>query len=154
LALPQGTLTYESPVHKTWTTIDLVFTSADISDAVVTCDAVNDKRLPGADHLPIIANLDYSLIRVSESPRPNFRAVDWDTFTKAAKSYLDTHPIPLDILTTADYDRTYLALDAMLQSLVRMHVPKLATCPYSKRWWTHELSKLLANSRSANRTNF
>lgn len=51
LALPQGTLTHESTTHKTWNTLDLVFTSSNISDVIIACDALPDLRLPGADHL-------------------------------------------------------------------------------------------------------
>ncbi|KAJ6520613.1 hypothetical protein DFH09DRAFT_833994, partial [Mycena vulgaris] len=154
LALPQGTLTHQSAAHKTWNTIDLVFTSADISDAIISCDALPAQRLPGADHLPIIAILDYELLRIPDCPRPNFRAVDWEVFTKAMTAYLKVNPIPLDINSPTEYDTVYLALDKMLQFIIRAHVPLLSSSPFAKRWWTKELSTLLAAARKAERANW
>ncbi|KAJ7830765.1 hypothetical protein B0H13DRAFT_1654967 [Mycena leptocephala] len=134
LALPQGPLTHESAAHKTWNTPDLVFTSSDISDAIIQCDALPALRFPNADHLPVIAILDYELLRIPDTPRPNFRAVDSDEFNKALAKHLATHPISTDIGTTTDYDTAYLALDEMLQTIVALHVPHLSSSPYAKRW--------------------
>ncbi|KAJ7436779.1 hypothetical protein B0H11DRAFT_1754321, partial [Mycena galericulata] len=154
LALPQGTLTHQSAAHKTWNTLDLVFISADISDAVVECDALPAQRLPGADHLPVIAILDYQLLHVPDTPRPNFRAVDWDAFNKAIEKYLEANPISIDINSTEEYDATYLALDKMLQTIIASHVPLLSKSPYAKRWWTKELTDLLKAARKAERVNW
>lgn len=154
LVLPPGTLTHQSAAHKTWNTIDLVFTSADISDAIITCTALPDLPIPGADHLPIVAILDFDLLRIPDIPRPNFRAVEWTEFNKALAEYLIEHPISTTINSTDDYDSTYLALDKMLQTIVASHVPRLSSCPYAKRWWTKDLTNLLKVARKSERADF
>ncbi|KAJ7501486.1 hypothetical protein B0H11DRAFT_1713429, partial [Mycena galericulata] len=154
LALPQGTLTHQSAAHKTWNTLDLVFTSSDISDAIIRCDALPMLRIPGADHLPIIAILDYELLRIPDMPRPNFRAIDWEEFNKAISAYLSANPISTDINSPADFDTTYYALDKMLQSIIASHVPLLSSSPYAKRWWTKELTELLRIARQTGRENW
>jgi hypothetical protein len=141
-------------VHKTWNTLDLVFTSSDISDAIIQCDTLPTLRLPGADHLPVIAILDYDLLRIPDIPRPNFRAIDWEEFNDAISTYLVDNPISLTIDSTAAYDTTYLALDKMLQNTIASHVPLLFASPYAKRWWTKELTDLLTAARKAERTNW
>ncbi|KAJ7838840.1 hypothetical protein B0H13DRAFT_1650512 [Mycena leptocephala] len=154
LALPQGTLTHQSAAHKTWNTLDLVFTLSDILDAIIQCDALPALRLPGADHLPVIAILDYKLLRVPDTPRHNFQGVDWDEFNKVLVKYLTEHPISTDINSTADYDTTYLALDKMLQTIIASHVPLLSSSPFAKCWWTKELSDLLQAAHRAERENW
>ncbi|KAJ7868394.1 hypothetical protein B0H14DRAFT_3441312 [Mycena olivaceomarginata] len=58
------------------------------------------------------------LLRVPDTPRPDFRAVDWDTFNKALEKYLAAHPISTEINSTTDYDAVYPALDKMLQTIM------------------------------------
>ncbi|KAK7015692.1 Endonuclease/exonuclease/phosphatase [Favolaschia claudopus] len=133
LVLRAGTLTHESAAHKTWNTLDLVFTSSDISDSVIFCDTLPDLRLPKSDHLPILEILDFELLRVPDTPKPNFRAVDWDKFNKALAVSLAADPISTDINSSDDDDTTYFALDKLLQHTIATHVPRFKSSPYAKR---------------------
>ncbi|KAJ7435361.1 hypothetical protein B0H11DRAFT_1697608, partial [Mycena galericulata] len=91
---------------------------------------------------------------IPETPRPNFRAVDWEEFNKAISAYLLANPISTDINSPGDYNTIYYALDKMLQSIIASHVPLLSSWPYSKRWWTKELTELLRIARKAERENW
>ncbi|KAK7020876.1 hypothetical protein R3P38DRAFT_2414211, partial [Favolaschia claudopus] len=142
LVLSPGTLTHESAAHRAWGTLNLVFTTADISDSVIFCDALPDLRLPKADHLPILAILDFNLLHAADTPKPNFRAVDWEKFNKALSEALAAAPIPTDINSPANHDSSYLALDKLLQTIISSHVPRFKPSPYAKRWWTEELTDL------------
>jgi len=61
LALPPGTLTYQSDSHGTWSTLDLVLCDQDAHSQILTCNASIEDRLPTADHLPIHTTLDISV---------------------------------------------------------------------------------------------
>jgi hypothetical protein len=65
LRLPPGTPTFFSNAHKTWSTIDLVFSSEDLSDLITQC-TTGDSH--GSDHHSVETFIDLTLHRTTPHP--------------------------------------------------------------------------------------
>ncbi|KAF8583287.1 hypothetical protein K439DRAFT_1316393, partial [Ramaria rubella] len=89
LCTPPGIKMFFSDVHKTWSTIDLVFASEEISEQVTKCATDHGH---GSDHEAIDLVINTSLTRHEPEPRFQFRETDWDEFNTALNAYLDTVP--------------------------------------------------------------
>jgi hypothetical protein len=85
--LPPGTPTFYSAPHDTWTTIDLTFISSEIADQVLSC-TTSDSH--GSDHLSIQTMLKLPLVRHPISPRPLFRATDWEDYASRVVTHFTT----------------------------------------------------------------
>jgi len=156
LALPPGTPTHESAAHKMWSTIDLTFLSSDIAHALLSCQAPLHHRLPNANHLPIHTTLDFNLLYSNTEPRPNFRAANWEDLNAMLATELRASGLSpeSEILTTTEYDTFYSLLTATIQKCITRHVPKPKISPYSKRWWTRDLTEMKRTVNKASRTYF
>ncbi|KAI1783628.1 reverse transcriptase (RNA-dependent DNA polymerase)-domain-containing protein [Ganoderma leucocontextum] len=93
LALPEGTPTFQSDAHRSWSTFDLVFLSSSISERVTRCETEYGHR---SDHRCVVTELD------------------------------------LEVPTSA---------------IAEHATPTSKPGPYSKRWWTPELTALKHDAR-------
>jgi ribonuclease HI len=130
--------------------------ASNIGPTLLSCQAPLHGRLPNADHLPIHTNLDFNLLYSDSEPRPNFRATNWeDLNAMLATELLAAGLTPeTEILTTDDYDRFYHLLTTTIQKCIAEHVPKPKISPYSKRWWTRELTDMKRMVNKASRKHF
>lgn len=88
LHLAPGMPTYQSDAWHTWSTLDLVFSSPELTDYIDICDAMLTERLPGTDHLPIHTIINLPLKVLDPAPKRNFRDVYWPDFIKSVEEAL------------------------------------------------------------------
>jgi ribonuclease HI len=147
--LPAGTPTFFSDAHKTWSTIDLVFVTPDLSNAVTICTTDSGH---GSDHRCINTHIDFTLQRQEALSRFNWREVDWGKFNETltqlinAKSLLDQS---YNLTSPAQIDTFVDELLACYHHTATSHVPLSRPSPFMKRWWTQELTQLHLQFKSA-----
>jgi exonuclease III len=151
MALPRNINTYETP-HGSWTRPDNVFASEEILEQITRCDVAPELRPVLADHLPVITEIDVAVDRNRIAEAYAWKQVDEDTFRAALKTALleKMGPAPERIDTVEQLERAAMLMDEAIQS-VRNNpeiVPKVRMSPYSRRWWTPELSLLRAKHRN------
>ncbi|KZW00993.1 hypothetical protein EXIGLDRAFT_603468, partial [Exidia glandulosa HHB12029] len=89
--------------------------------------------------------MDFAFTRVVEEARLLWRDVDWDEFRAALSEAILAASILSDAQSweTSDaLDEAYVTLLTILAEIVERLVPKAKLSPFSKRWWTRELTAL------------
>lgn len=153
LRLPSDTPMFQSDAWQTWSTLDLVFTSPELSDWLVVCDAKLENRLPGADHLSIHTVFNIATVTSNIKPRRNFKDVSWSDFIKSMQLSWSNQD-HTSILNHEDIDSAVKNLTKTLQHAIEKHVPWSKKSPYVKRWWSKELSELRAEYARSSRLEF
>lgn len=141
--LPPATPTFFSAVHNSWSTIDLVFVSSALADAVSQCDASQDGN--GSDHSGIFLRLSLERLPTLSRERLQWRSADWVKYREALQGFLDTKLLSTHSPTLnhrSDIDKLAETLTKGLQYAAKVAVPVCKPCPHSKRWWSPELSRL------------
>jgi hypothetical protein len=145
MRLPKGINTYETP-HHTWTRPNNVFASEDLHDLVVRCDVAPELRPVSADHLPIITESDVSVDRTSVAESYVWKMVDEKTYREALCKAIEEKigPAPEHINTVEHLERVTMLMDKAIQSVNDNPdiVRKVKISPFSRQWWTPELSLL------------
>lgn len=137
--LPPATPTFYSDAHKTWSTLDLVFATENIADAIIKCETDSGHS---SDHLAVCTTLDLDIAQFNPEPCPQFREADWKGFNKNMGSCLQQDPLPTSFDTRKDLDRGVDRMTQVFQEEIAKVLPKTKLCPYSKHWWSRELSDL------------
>ncbi|KAJ5215604.1 reverse transcriptase [Penicillium cinerascens] len=135
--LPRGTITFEEGPWRS--TIDLVLASRGLGRRMTECGIHPVEH--GSDHRAIITTFlsDAQKPTVSGPGRPLFREAPWADINRELKD-LETE-VP-DITTRAELNSTVDHLTNRVSQAVRLLVPIARPSPYSKRWWTPELTVL------------
>ena len=69
----------------------------------------------------------------------NFRATDWVEFRKTLAVNLNM----LQVVEEIAMEETHITkLDAAIKAMIKEQVPLTRACPYAKRWWTKDLTRL------------
>jgi ribonuclease HI len=170
--LPPGTITYRKRARQSdpdWTvnpeaddpdldpsqpdeqriesTIDLALVSESLEDAVLLSKTGSSF---GSDHDSLELVLDLSLARREFQPKPLFRSADWEEFKEEVEPLLEA----LDLVDPAsaaqsDVDKAVQQLSDILQDGVKKHVPLSKPSPFSKRWWSKDLTLMRQNVHRA-----
>lgn len=142
LCLPPGTITRVGYARQAPSTLDLVFASEDLASSVIKCYADGGH---GSNHREVNTVLDLQIRRAETEERLNWRQTDWEKFAQVAEDSL-TALGSQGSLTSRE------ALDGMVQKVVESlataaaeTVPVAKPSPFSKRWWTSELSEMRCN---------
>jgi hypothetical protein len=56
------------------------------------------------------------------------------------KANLTNIPLPTEIESIQEFDEKLKNLNEKIQDAINKHVKLMTPCPYSKRWWTPELT--------------
>jgi hypothetical protein len=135
--------------HAILTRPDNVFSSPFLTSNLESCRVEYGKIGPGADHYPISTVFNLPLVRPGPAaPYLNFKEVDWDEFREDLRTRRQRREY-VPPKTTEDIDRVMAELDEDIQATIAAHVKPYNPTPYSKRWWTKELSAL---RKAANRS--
>ncbi len=67
LLLSPGTVTFIHRAHKTESTLDLVFASAELAECMINCTTGS---MEGSDHFSVATAFDFSLNNSVSPPRP------------------------------------------------------------------------------------
>jgi hypothetical protein len=134
--LPRGIFTREEGPHRS--TIDLVLASTELSGRVTRCRVHPVEH--GSDHRAIETTFQ-SEARPTLPPttRFSFREAPWVDINRELKD-LETEII--DITDRSELDETAGRLTSRISLAIRQLVPVARPSPYSKRWWTPELTAL------------
>ncbi|OBZ69760.1 RNA-directed DNA polymerase from mobile element jockey [Grifola frondosa] len=140
MVLPHGIPTLEAARTKNLTRPDNVFCSDTLADALISCSTAPELRPTKTDHMPIHTTFDLSIEAAAETSRRNFSDVDWDDFRTSLADELNNCPMPEAITSEATFNDTLAALMNALKRTIEQHVPISRPVPFTKRWWTKELS--------------
>jgi hypothetical protein len=134
--LRRGTTTYEEGPRRS--TVDLVLASTGLSRRVARCRIHHIEH--GSDHRAIDTTF-----RCKEQPTPSsrarflFREAPWADINRAVE---DLQTEVIDIISCSDLDATVGRLTSRVSSAIHQLTPVARPSPYSKRWWTPELTEL------------
>jgi len=142
MVLPAGIPTLEALRTRNHTRPDNVFCSLQLLMSLVYCQTAPENRPPRTDHYPIVMEFDVAIPRVVETERRNFRAVDWDKFREDLGGELNALLTKDEIYDTDEVERRLANLNTAVQATIERQVPTLKACPYQKRWWSDELSRM------------
>ncbi|CDO74895.1 hypothetical protein BN946_scf184988.g2 [Trametes cinnabarina] len=140
--LPAGIPTLEATRTKNLTRPDNVFASPGLLARMRSCVVERAKRPTKTDHFPICTTFDIPTEAAPMCPRRNFRAVDWEEFDSTLAKCLEAWAFPAHIDSRANFDTTLDHLMADLQATISEHVPEAASTPYTKQWWSKDLSRM------------
>ena len=152
LILPRGTITRDikknlgrpnERVEKS--TIDLAFTTATITNRVVSCMVRRDLR-KGSDHLPIETTIALDEPAKSEPIRRRaWKRLNSDKFKDTFKQTINVlNGLKLD--TAAEIDTYVGILIRGTQAAVEESTPLARTSRYDKNFWTSECTKAVAEA--------
>lgn len=88
---------------------------------------------------------------VQDTPRRNFRNVDWEEFRKTLKTRLQRSNAPTHVQSTEDLKALYAAVMSDINAATEAHVPFSKPCPYQKRWWSPDLKPMVDQKRRMGR---
>ena len=139
MALPKNTPTLQASSTGNHTRVDNVFCSANLIQAVISCDTSPSCRPLKTDHYPVITTIDISVQSSEEETRPNFQMTDWpkliEAFAERAIAISTT-----EITTIEEFQQRLLALDKAVADTIAEHVPMAKQSPFMKCWWTADLA--------------
>ena len=157
MALPKNIPTLHTTHSKNLIRLDNIFCSSEIRTLVTQCLTHPNLQPPCTDHFPISCKLDTAMAQSPISPRLNWQQVDWDKFCQHLTQQLATHQPPSEITTFEEFSDRLTDLTTAINTTVAATVPFNTPSPYTKRWWTKELSQahfaMRHTARSANKVN-
>ena len=154
MALPRGIPTLEAMNTKNYTRPNNVFCTSNLLNIFIRCVTEPESRPPCTDHLPLISELDIETPTGMFPSRPNFRATDWEKFNSYLKTLLSAIPQPKEICTIEHLNSTVKDLTDTILATIQQTVPTSKPSPYSKRWWSKELTQKRRGVRKAGRNSY
>ncbi|OHE90225.1 zinc knuckle [Colletotrichum orchidophilum] len=130
--LPRGTKTWQRGEHQS--TIDLVLASEDPTNSLVKC-AIHETE-HGSDHRAIETIFDVSIPTPTPRERLLFKNAPWNEINARIERALETTACEGTVQQKTD------RLMAVVMEAVHTLTPKAKPSPYSKRWWTADLTQL------------
>jgi hypothetical protein len=141
LALPKGIPTYQTSAGR-WTRPDNVWRNNTQNDPILRCDVLPNIRPPLADHMPIITVVDMPLPRSVTLQSLDYRAADWPVVNNKLKHRLNTESPAVRIRTKEEFITKVDMVVRIITEVLNDNLEVTKPSPYSKRWWTKELSDL------------
>ncbi|KZL68744.1 reverse transcriptase, partial [Colletotrichum incanum] len=130
--LPRGTKTWQRGEHQS--TIDLVLASEDPTNSLIKC-AIHETD-HGSDHRAIETIFDVSIPTPAPRERLLFKNAPWKEINARIERALETTPGEGTVQQKTD------RLMAVVTEAIHALTPKAKPSPYSKRWWTTDLTQL------------
>jgi hypothetical protein len=130
--LPRGTKTWQGPDKES--TIDLVLTTSELADEMVTCAPHPTDH--GSDHRAIQTIFDIAMPERITTHRLLFKNAPWALIGARVEENLRPLPWAVDVQTQTD-QLMRVTLEAIHELTPRAQPP-----PYAKRWWTKDLTRL------------
>ncbi|KAI7722984.1 hypothetical protein KC353_g42 [Hortaea werneckii] len=130
--LPRGTKTWQDSRYAT--TIDLMLVSQELAASVLKCKIHDTEH--GSDHRAIETTLDVDLLEHVVEPRLLYKNAPWKEIRERIARTLQQQRRGVTVQEQID------RLMHAVQEAVFALTPKAKPCPYAKRWWTQDLSKL------------
>src|SRR5882724_2313577 len=102
---------------------------------------IPEERPTRMDHMPIITTLDTTPGRQEETPKHNFKATDWLKFREELTKKLNSLDAHDEFHNENEFHTRLKALTLAIMDTVKSTIPKCHPSPYTKRWWSKELSQ-------------
>src|SRR5882724_7905621 len=133
---------------------DNVLTSSSLSELVLECKTTPEECPPQTDHIPIITTLATDPSRHEETPKPNFKSTDWPTFRKELSTKLESTITQHKITNESEFYCRLNTLTLAITDTIESTVPKIRPSPFTKRWWSKELSLKQMQVRKLGRASY
>lgn len=146
MALPAGVPTLLNSA-KNETRPDNVFCTDAIANNIISCQVLPEERPAMADHYPIVTKVQLPVTVQEQIPPRDFHDVDWDEFKAHLHMELNKIPEPGPLNSAEEIEKALDDLEQSLVTTIERLVPRKKPTPYSKRWWTRDLSKARAEYR-------
>ncbi|KAM3537420.1 hypothetical protein ARSEF1564_009660 [Beauveria bassiana] len=129
--LPRGTKTWQGGDYES--TVDLVLSSEALSQNLVSCRTTNTEH--GSDHRTIETTFEMVAAEANIQDRMMLKNAPWKEIrSRIAANITDT--------TGGTVQEKMDALVIVVGEAVHALTPKARPSPYSKRWWTSDLTQL------------
>jgi len=153
LALPKGIPTLQSTTGN-WTQPDGVWRSNAPDDPIIRCDVVPSIRPPLADHLPIITILNLSFPCSSAPKSLNFWLGDWMAINLVLKQRLEEQSPAVHIKSGEEFIVKVDEVVGIITEVLEDHLEEMKPSPFTRHWWTKELSTLKKNQNRLSNKSF
>ena len=153
MALPPDIPMYQTAASN-WTCPDNVWCNNNPADPLVICDIQPSICSPLADHLPIYTELDLPIPRASSITTRNMCDANFTVITNNLKQLLSEHCPAIPIHSKRELDRAVDTLIQCINDVIDKEVPPSKPCPFTKRWWTKELTKLKKEKNRLSRISY
>jgi len=120
-------------------------------DAFIGCNTSPEDWPPCTDHYPIISMLDIEPMLSYCTPQRNYRDVEWDNFQKHLGGKLSGLQTPVEIRSIAGFNKTLENLTWAIEETIKEKVSMMQPTPYTKKWWTQNLTKAKAKAFRSSR---
>ena len=134
-----------------WTCPDNVWWTTNSSNLIMSCEVHPNLRPAGADHMPILTELDLSVPQSLAEPTHNFCLMDFDKFCTVLKTNLNLNCTACRISTEAEFNKAADLLVITIQETIETLIPLTKPSPFSKQWWTRKLTDLQRNKNGLSR---
>ena len=148
------TMTLSKNIPTLWATCtknltrpDNVFCGNGTFELITQCMTLPHLQPPCTDHFPIMTTLNISMAQSPDLPKLNWQQVDWGNFCKHLVSRLNVLPTPMEIQTLEEFNTRLNSLTTVINTVVAAIVPCTKPSPFTKRWWTRELSQACSMMR-------
>ena len=151
MALPRNIPMLEARNTGNWTRPDNVWRCSDSPSPFISCNVKPELRPAITDHLPIVSVIDLTYTPCRRPERFNYKTVDWDAYNTRLVTEINETAValanPIDTIEKLEQatDQLFEAIDRTTREVAT----PLKITPYTKRWWTKELSSLRTNRNRA-----
>ncbi|GBE90127.1 RNA-directed DNA polymerase from mobile element jockey [Sparassis crispa] len=153
MLLTHGTPTLEASLTKNHMRPDNIFASPDVASQLLSCDTIPTLHPPFTNHIPISLTLDVSTHTTQDVPHRNFREVDWEDF--CLKRNLSSRMLGEGEISTPEQFNTVLKnLTGAITATIEDKVPLSKPTPFTKRWWSKDLTKSWKRVQRLARTSY
>jgi exonuclease III len=139
--LPIGLPTLQSSSTGNWTRPDNIFGTEQLLNVVTSCTTAPELRGPKTDHVPIQLILALEAPHASDTPKRNWREVDWEKFNTKLQALLTPFP-PQPLASEAEFQESADRITRAILDTAEQHVPHTKPSPHARRWWTKRLTNL------------
>lgn len=147
MALPKGIPTIRNSAGNE-TQPDNVFCSNTITSNITVCKVLPEEQPDPSDHYPIYTEVVMPVTHHENMKPQDFRDIDWKKFQDALQEKLSNIPLPTLLTSPSAIDQALEELKGTIIATIEQLVPRKHPTPYSKRWWTKELTQAHIQARN------
>jgi hypothetical protein len=89
-----------------------------------------------------LTTIDLAPPILNPPPTRNYKEVDWKKFKNMLQNALYEFPTDDPIVTEAEFQRVAKGVSDSILLAIDQHVPLSHPSPFTKRWWTHDLTQM------------
>jgi ribonuclease HI len=151
MVLPKELPTLKAMATGNHTRTDNVFISPELAESLISCNTVPEDQPPRTDHFPIDTVIELSVKTSTQTPRPNYRQVEWKEYNKTLKKKLEETIDTPALATPQQFHHKLHALTKSIADTTEALIPKSKPSPYMKRWWSLQLTQTRTETRRLGR---